>query len=1739
MQEKQTNIGLYVYIDGINDIPFYGSGEYENFILLNGETFVVGGQTYNVRTLNEHIVIHAFTYQANRMGAAPTISCTLMHQECLDDFFKNNIYALFNNEKYFLKQIPTSSYSSEDIMYKHELEFVSERIALENVYFYDVVNAEFDDDKPVSNKSEFSFSGDIHQFAERLNQSLQYAGLEYSVVVDDGIESDDKLVTVENNFFSAVLQDIYNVYDLPYYFVGKVIHIGHSANAIDEVFSYGAENALLSVTKTNAGNRVINRVTGLGSEDNIPYYYPNLSPKGDIKAEAGKNNTGITDDDITIIDYEKYAENVELDGVITVGQGYSSINDYYIDYGKGKVPYTLGTTFSVDMSNGYYSVIPVRLYFKITVYQPNANFYIKTNIKADINGVKSDFTDVREAFIVYEGQTELAKDFLQKDGEGWVKYNVPEGTHEICIIHNISYRGAANEYVCTAEREYKVLSAWYHNGKVLETETYAGATYIKGYGLKISGTAGSGDTITQKLVRYINPQKNLMPPIYRQTDGAERFYNALNNEYQNPEEDEGIYYEFENPFVEGRPKEQIVQFDELKPTIKDVKNSEGLRIDMFSEFAYDRNDNDDLYTDANGQTNYTHPYFFGKLRKLDFNLFDSAIDEGEMTIAMTSGNCGACEFIVGVDSETKQNTVQVDENGNLIYDSNGNVLCGRQDLQNQVDAQPQQQDTINNEVWIALEKDNKTFGVLIPNIEEDYKPKACTKKDDGTYNNDGDTFVILHINLPQLYIEKAEEDLYDQIIRFMYDNNFEKFNFSIKFSRIYLAEHPEILALLDENARIKILYNGQEHLLYVSSFTYTVTDSEVLPEITVELKDNLAVSQNAIQRAVNKAVVDVYKTIGNIDVVAQANEHFLRSDQPDVAYQQITFDKTAILKNGATVKNDGIKSDDYYSDIRGLAIRKDSDGNWHIETDYLKARKKFSAKEVEIQKVYHIGGAQIKSSANMLCSRVEDAGDAYRCYMETTDDNGNTIYNKFVLGDQAYVQTFNLITDENGNTTNHFYWRLVTGVGDDFILLSKTICAEGSTIPMVGDNIVQLGCQNGSKPERMVAVIDAGAGDDAPYYRQFVGIRDFSLPEPETQLKPNDNIISGKIIFQEGSYGLSKTAEWGGIQQMGITANQALLRAGELADELSSTQDYIAELNGEIGVLNKRLDGVVENYFYEGTPTTGNYPVNSWVTDIDKINHIGDTYTNINEYQNADGSIKDNNAGKSWRWCQCLDETITDYVEAEDADGNSYRLHWHPIADSDAVLALKKAAAAQNTADKKIRTFVVQPTTPYYVGDFWYDGDTRLKVCINSRTTGSFNANDWVTADSLTRYGQNLVKGTGTPIKKESHWESNYDWYSHPTSCVLVHKLEKGKTYTVTCQTTGEWSNAHNPSVQSNKVTLWITDLTNYSVIISDVNTSTGTTFVWNRDYFEGYPQKIRFNTYGKPQQFWNLKIEEGDTATPWSLAPEEQSVVYHNISSEAPIDAKEGDMWIPSDASHTTYTFTNGTWVISGDSTGTTINNGLITSGTIQLGDPNYTAKAGITGAGTTEQSVRIWAGSGETDKDNAPFRVQQDGTMYASRGVFGGLIIKSKTILNESNIVDYLSTEFMNNGTEYVDLTKTGSFIECTDLGDSYLFWLKGISNTVAIDSTEYKDSCRSMVGNTLLLYNNSLYEQRITGVTARRILTIVDDEVTESYVPFSFILSVDRLLKAECKLVNNLGGNIGENIVWVCELMDISNS
>ncbi|MDQ6481601.1 hypothetical protein [Dyadobacter sp. LHD-138] len=70
-------------------------------------------------------------------------------------------------------------------------------------------------------------------------------------------------------------------------------------------------------------------------------------------------------------------------------------------------------------------------------------------------------------------------------------------------------------------------------------------------------------------------------------------------------------------------------------------------------------------------------------------------------------------------------------------------------------------------------------------------------------------------------------------------------------------------------------------------------------------------------------------------------------------------------------------------------------------------------------------------------------------------------------------------------------------------------------------------------------------------------------------------------------------------------------------------------------------------------------------------------------------------------------------------------------------------------------------------------------------------------------------------------------------------------------------------------------------------------------------------------------------------------------------------------------------------DNTETAINAGVLTSGIIQLAGDNHSVLAGISGKGTTDESVRFWAGASTINRDTAPFRVLQSGELFARKRI------------------------------------------------------------------------------------------------------------------------------------------------------------
>lgn len=1055
---------VYTYVDGVSDTPFPNA---ENPLKIK------------------------YTYNAQRMGGS-SLTATAMYPTCLDDLWvSGKQYVDFKGERYFIVKTPSSSKSNDDVRYKHELEFLSGRSVLDNVYVYDVVTGDAGNtDRYVSNSTKVLFYGDIQEFVARLNFSLEYSNLVYRIVIDEGITSEAKQVSLENVFFSNALQEIFNIFELPFYFVGTTIHVGFTNNAITHTFKYGKDFELLSVSKTNANYKITNRVTGTGSSDNIQFYYPN--PSNDRKA-------------------------------------------------------------------------------------------------------------------------------IEEAGGTW-----------------------------------------------------------------------------------ITPSQVLMPPIYRQTNGAERFYNALNNKYINP--DTGDYYTFENLYLPTNPKEQIVDFSYIKPSIKNALNKAGVRMDVIKAIAFDQNDDDSINKDTG---EYVHSYFYVKLNKFDgdfgFNLFDQALVGSDATISMTSGACGACNFQIGVTEITQEgkqvfrNPVQVDSKGDIVpgdYAQKVNVN----------NLQPQQQNTMTNEVWIALKKDNTTFGIVMPNAGNNIKPSA------------GDSFVFLNIDMPQAYITKAEKELEEAIIKYMANNNREKFTFSIKLSRIFLAENPSIGNLLNENARINLEYNGQFHQLYVSNYTLKV-DENVLPEISIQLTDTLTIGKNSLQTAIDGVKQDIMNSIGSVDFLKQGLKYFLRKDTSDYARDFITFLRG--LKVGSYTEGGN----------SGGIFAVDANGKTYIETDMLKVRAKAYFETLEIINTNSIGGRQIITpGGSITCNKVVEGDTYYRCYFVNDADN-TPIENRFKVDDQALSQDFNIKEGIYENVSNHYYWRKVVAIGDDYIDLSKTDADVSSDVPKAGDVICQLG--NKTDKTRQNAIIFSAVDFYSPSITLYSGIDNYSYVNKEyvsygvdkTTNEAFFNVYGRMYVGDRNKTSYMQYSEKDGLQikgklQVGTTIgsgqtvedaleqtkNDAIAGAKENLDEFATT------VNGSLKDLQDQIDGAIETWFYDPVPTLTNQPAVNWTTEKDKNTHLGDLYYDSN--------------GKAYRF---------------QLTGTTYE--WKVLTDSDITKALADAKKAQDTADSKRKIFVRQPldTETYEVGDLWVNatfGSTYsndVLRCKTAKTAGtSFSINHWEKASKYT-----------------------------------------------------------------------------------------------------------------------------------------------------------------------------------------------------------------------------------------------------------------------------------------------------------------------------------------------------------------------------------------------------------------------
>lgn len=690
------------------------------------------------------------------------------------------------------------------------------------------------------------------------------------------------------------------------------------------------------------------------------------------------------------------------------------------------------------------------------------------------------------------------------------------------------------------------------------------------------------------------------------------------------------------------PVFHIQEFSSIQPTIEGM-TYKGQAIDLFKEVIVPEGGWDDYIDPETGEVRQS--YFDVTLYPLGFDLYAQAAVTSGMTFSMKSGDTLGANYEVAVDWEdVKKNFYVTDEAGNIVFKPNGE--------QRDYAKYP---DSTDQAITIKLTKDLDTFGTIMPSKFQQVKT--------------GDKFVILHIEMPQAYIDKAQERLDVAMKRYMLENNMPLYDYPLSFDEHFLETNQAILAQIKPNTIVRFLYKDNEDAMELSVKEMSIQyGTNPLPTYNITLTDEVSIVLNQIGQIADGlsklgSQVAQLQAIYGLDIVGELNKKLSRV-KDDTAQGMITFLR-------------GLKVGSFVTGSTGGIFYADTDGKSHAELDYLTVRMKAMFYALEIIKTGVIGGRQMITPGGAIeCIKIEDRNDIldeegnktgeniwdyWRCYFYQ-DDGTEALDNRFRAGDMALAQDFNIKEGVYENVSNHYFWRLVVNVGTNYIDISKTDADAASDAPRVGDTICQLGNKtfvdaNGvthvEDKTRQNAIIFSAVDTFSPSMTLYAGINSYSYLNKEYV-----------------SYGVDKTTN---LAYMNVYGN-SYIGARDKSSYMKFDTVTGVEIKGKLvtksgkdveetfNSFQDQIDGVKETWYGEYTPTLTNQPAVDWNTEALKKRHEGDVFTNIQEYVD-DETTPD--AGKSWRW-----------VKTGDTWG------WKQIADNDTSKAYLEAAKAQKAAEE-------------------------------------------------------------------------------------------------------------------------------------------------------------------------------------------------------------------------------------------------------------------------------------------------------------------------------------------------------------------------------------------------------------------------------------------------------------------------
>lgn len=510
------------------------------------------------------------------------------------------------------------------------------------------------------------------------------------------------------------------------------------------------------------------------------------------------------------------------------------------------------------------------------------------------------------------------------------------------------------------------------------------------------------------------------------------------------------------------------------------------------------------------------------------------------------------------------------------------------------------------------------------------------------------------------------------------------------------------------------------------------------------------------------------------------------------------------------------------------------------------------------------------------------------------------------------------------------------------VLTHYTIKEESAVSWILADGDVTLKNENAyyiyakcSKKDNSGSIIFSQSqiktNEDVGYYHFFIGVLnsvDSELKARSLALTYGFTMINGRFI-KTGRIESADGTTYFDLDNSEIGGRIVFTQNGQK----KTLEEIAAETLENKNYINNTLPGILDGFTkqIDGKIETWyqeSDPSTKW-KDKEKDAHVGDLWYN---------------------------------TKTNEAKRYSSKLAWETIKDADAIKALQDASKAQDTADGKRRVFVSTPTTPYDVGDLWTQGASGdLMRCKVARASGKYSSSDW---ERAVKYTDDSALTT------------------------FINGVYSSTMDSLTSQIDGKvesWFQENDPSDNWSEP--------KYNAHLGDMwyNPATKDLCYWE---FKRYAS----NGHLVQMYVWT-KVEDSKAIAAYEAASKAQDTADGKRTvfvAEPKPPYQIGDLWVDGKElrrcvtarASGTYVATDWAIAVYYDNTKTTIDGGIVTSGTIQVaGDEKYIL-AGITGKGSSGDSIRFWAGTTFENRSIAPFRVQQNGKVYMKDAVVEGEI-------------------------------------------------------------------------------------------------------------------------------------------------------